>query len=196
MIDGAYIIKKFETYVDDGTELSATDELDLLNKVYNKVWMDRPWEFAKKGYSVSINGVSIALPTDFSSIIETELNGEMKKVVYVGANYYRVVPFSERKNYQNRSGYCWLNMASSLLEFSESVSGTLTFDYIFVPADLTLTTGPAFPERFSHILYHLMAVDDYAIQQFDKARSYANENQAKADDWLERMQIWNALLLV
>jgi hypothetical protein len=41
-----------------------------------------------------------------------------------------------------------------------------------------------------------MAVDDYAIQQFDKAKSYAGENQMKADDWLERMQIWNANLVI
>lgn len=197
MITGADIIKKFETYVDDGTELSSTDELDLLNKVYNKVWMDRPWEFAKKGFSSAINGTSLALPADFAYIIMSSPDeyAEPQRIVWIDNSYYTVVNFSDRRNYQDRSGYCWVDVVSDTLEFSEVVSGTLTYDYVFVPADLTLTTGPAFPERFYPILYHLMAVDDYAIQQFDKAKSYAKENEIKAEDWLERMQIWNANLV-
>lgn len=42
------IIAKFELYVDDSTELSTQEELDLLNKVYQKVADDRPWEILKK----------------------------------------------------------------------------------------------------------------------------------------------------
>lgn len=190
------IIKKFETYVDDSTELSSQDELDLLNKVYRDVWTDRPWEFAKKEYSNTISGTSKALPTDFAYICDTGDSFTPLKRVYVGNSEYRVVNFSDRRTYQNRSGYCWVDMVNQLLVFSGSVSGTLTYDYVFFPVDLTIVDTPLFPSTFHDVLYHLMAVDDYAIQQFDKARSYAPENQKKADYWLSKMAMWNANLVI
>ena len=190
------IIEKFELYVDDGTELSSTDELDLLNQKYQEVCSQRPWEFLKKAYSGAINGTSIALPTDFQYILETEVNELVGKFVFVGERYFKVVPFSDRKQHENTSGYCWINIASNLLEFSETVSGTLEYDYIYTPATLVSTDEPIFPERFHYILAHLMAVDDYMIQQFDKARSYAAENTAKAENLLRQMEFWNANLIV
>lgn len=190
------IIKKFQTYVDDGTELSPSDELDLLNKVYNQVWLDRPWSFSKKVYSNFINGTSISLPTEFAYILETEINGEQKKVIWIDNKYYEVVNFSDRRKYFTKGGYCWVDVASNKLEFTELVFGTLVYDYVFAPPPLLLTNEPLFPERFHHILYHLMAVDDYAIQQFDKAKSYAPENQMKADEWLNKMRFWDANLQV
>jgi len=189
------IINKFETQVDDGTELSAEDELSLLNKVYHLVLENRPWEFLKKPFSGSINGTFINLPDDFGFITEITKNEEQKKIVIIGDNEYKLVNFSERRDYAT-NGYCWVNIALGRLEFNESVNGTVEYDYIYVPEDLEIDDEPVFPSRFSPILYHLMASDDYVIQQFDKARSYANENRAKAEEWLERMAIWNANLQV
>lgn len=193
---GEQIIAKFRTWVDDGTELSATDELDLLNQVYLNVWLDRPWEFAKKGRSETINGTDIALPADFSHILETEVNEEQKKVVWVDDKYYEVINFSDRRNYTGKDGYCWVDIANNKLEFTKLVYGTLTYDYIYTPDDLTLSAEPAFPARFHHCIYHLMAADDYIIQQFDKARSYAKENEEKAQAWITKMAYWNASLQV
>lgn len=190
------IIEKFELYVDDGTELSLSDELDLLNKKYQEVLSERPWEFLKKAFSGAINGTSIALPTDFQYILDTEVNASEGKFVFIGERYYEVVNFSDRRPYLNKSGYCWVNIASGLLEFSESVSGTLTYDYIYTPANLISTDEPIFPARFHDVIYHLMAADDYAIQQFDKAKSYASENANKAEKILEQMRFWNANLQV
>jgi len=184
---GSELIAKFETQVDDITELSASDELDLLNKVYNDVWSDRPWEFTKKGFSGAISGTSIALPSDFAYIFGDE------KIVKVGTVKYTLVSWSERADYDS-AGYCWVDIVNSLLVFSSSVSGTVTYDYIFFPADLTLATSPAFPATFHHILYHLMAMEDYIIQQSDKAKSYAPENQAQADKWMTKLRYWNANL--
>jgi hypothetical protein len=202
---GQELIALFEQQVDDLTELSASSELVLLNKVYNNVWNDRPWEFAKKGFSGSINGVSIALPSDFAYIIENagytdvsqnNVNGNQAgKIVWVGSAYYILVNWSDRKQYENKSGYCWVDIANSLLVFTTSVSGTITYDYIYFPADLTTATSPVFPEAFHHILYHLMATEDYVIQQSDKAKSYAGENKAQAENWLSKLRYWNANLL-
>lgn len=189
------IIKKFELYVDDATELSSQDELDLLNKKYQEVCSDRPWEFLKKGYSNSINGTSIALPDDFQYILDTQVHGIVGRYVFVDEKYYQLVNFQDRSSYKN-SGYCWVNLADETLEFSSSVSGTLTYDYVSFPEDLDATDEPIFPARYHHILYHLMASDDYAIQQFDKAKSYARENEQKAEKLLEQMAIWNASLQV
>jgi hypothetical protein len=185
-MNGAEIIKKFETQVDDITELSASDELDLLNKVYNDVWTDRPWEFSRKQFSGAISGTSIALPADFGYIYGDE------KVVYVNGNKYTVINSYYRNDYYGN--YCWVDVVNSLLVFSTPVSGTVTYDYIFFPADITLATSPVFPESFHHILYHLMATEDYIIQQSDKAKSYAPENQSQADKWLSKMRYWNANL--
>lgn len=194
-MDSAKIISKFELYVDDGTELSATDELELLNKKYQEVCSIMPWEFLKKGFSGTISGTSIDLPTDFQYILETEVNATVGRFVFMGDRYFQLVNFQDRRLYQN-SGYCWVNLGTSKLEFSESLSGTITYDYVHIPDDLELDDEPIFPKRFHHILYHLMASDDYAIQQFDKAKSYANENEAKAEKILEQMKIWNANLQV
>jgi hypothetical protein len=71
-------------------------------------------------------------------------------------------------------------------------STTYQFDYVKIPTAITTATGPAFPSRFHDIIYLGMAVDDYAIQQFDKARSYANENQIKyiKQNPVERWDSW------
>lgn len=188
------IIKKFELFVDDGTELSAAEELDLLNDKYLEICSERPWEFLKKSFSGSINGTSITLPSDFQYILETEVNGVIGKFVFVGEKYYQLVCFQDRKNYENVGGYYWINIADKKLEFSESVSGTLTYNYLSIPNKLEAGESPIFPDRFHRAISYLMATDDYAIQQFDKAKSYAKENEEKAEKLLDQMRYWDANL--
>ena len=64
---GAEIIQKFELQVDDLTELSSADELDLLNKVYKKVLGEKPYECTKKSGSgtLSTSVPYVTLPADF-----------------------------------------------------------------------------------------------------------------------------------
>lgn len=199
------IINRFELWVDDNTELSSSDELDLLNEVYIDVWTDRAWEFSRKSFSSSINGTTISLPSNFSYITENArytdnqsnnlIENQKPRLVLIGENKYKVVDYATRKQYDNKSGYCWVDILNNNLVFSTSVNGTVEYDYIYFPDPLTLTDTPLFPERFHPVLYHLMAVSDYAIQQFDKAKSYAIENQIKADHWLSKLRMWNANLL-
>lgn len=190
---GDEIIAKFEEYVDDGTELSSQEELDLANKIYNKVCNYRPWNFLKAGASGSISGSSITLPTDFACLVNNyEETGP--KTIYLGSvlNPYKIVNWSDRRQYSNQS-VAYIDPTDSTIKFTFTpTETTYEFDYIKIPTALTTSTSPAFPARFHDIIYHGMAVDDYAIQQFDKARSYAPENQAKFDSILKDMSFWDA----
>lgn len=200
------IIAKFELWVDDGTELSASDELDLLNKVYFDVFTERPWEFAKKSFSGTINGTSILLPTDLAYICENGsysdsqrvnvIENSSPKLIWVGNSYFILINWSDRKQYEGKQGYCYIDIVNKTLVFTTSVSGTITYDYVYFPIALTINDEPLFPAVYHPVLYHLMASDDYIIQQFDKAKSYSNENEQKASYWLNKMQMWNANLLV
>jgi hypothetical protein len=197
------IIDKFELYVDDGTELSSSEELDLAQKVYDAVCNNRPWEFLKKTHSATISGNAITLPTDFaymtingqssdSSVAqETETEG---KVIYVGTNLtpVRMVNFSDRRKHQNEN-VAYIDMADGKIKFITTQTDTSAeYDYIKIPPALTLATSPVFPERFHHIIFHGMAIDDYIIQQFDKARSYKDENTVAYNSILRDMAYWNS----
>jgi hypothetical protein len=189
------IIEKFELQVDDSTELSSEEELDLLNKVYLKVCGDRPWEFLKTEFSSVTNGTdNVDLPTNFSYFVE--MDEDMRKLVWVGGSKYYLIKYSDRRFYNGRTDVCYVNIGSNKLYFMVAPSSGLSVsaDYIKVPDLLTLSDSPIFPENYQHALYYLMAVDDFVIQQGNKNESYAPENQNKADSYLKDMRYWNAIL--
>lgn len=209
---GAEIIAQFEQYVDDLTELSSTQELELLNKIYQKVCEDRPWEFCKKEKTGTMTSTTtIAFPSDFSHLLEnynytdngmsTETNSK-PCVVFISSNSgstyspFKVVNWSDRRQYLNTNGVCYIDYASSVITFpyAQSSGALYNFDYKSVPTNLTTGTSPVFPDRFQHAIYHGMAVDDMIIQLFDKARSYAKENQGAYKDYVDSMALWNANL--
>jgi hypothetical protein len=96
----------------------------------------------------------------------------------------------------NTNGVCFIDYSSSVITFpyAQPSNALYNFDYKSVPTNLTTNTSPVFPARFQDILYHGMAVDDMIIQLFDKARSYAKENQAMYQSYLNQMALWNANL--
>jgi hypothetical protein len=203
------IITKFEQYVDDSSELSTAEELALLNKIYHKVCDDRPWEFLKKEASGTMaTTTTITLPTDFGYLLDnynytdnsTSINNNARPVmIFINNNPIQVVNWSDRRQYATSSAYCYLNLSNSTITFpvAQTSSATYSFDYIYIPTDLVgggSPTSPVFPARFHDILYHGMAVDDMICQLFDKARSYAVENQLKYNDYLKSMAYWNSQL--
>lgn len=203
------IITKFELYVDDATELSSAEELDLLQKIYNKVWMDRPWEFAKAQGSgtLSTSLPYVTLPADFASLYENNQttdntvsgdNNAVQKVVFIGSTYtpYQVINWSDRRQYLNKLGYAYLDMVNLRLYFTSqpTVADSYEFDYIKFADTLTTSSTPAFPARFHDILYHGMAIEDDIILRFPKAQSYAPENTAMFQKYLGEMAYWNANL--
>jgi hypothetical protein len=203
-LTGQNIIDKFEVYLDDTSELSAEDELDLADDICRQIYNDRPWEFLKKPYAGTTDGTNaIALPTDFGYLLETEeftdnsrvveMNASPKTIL-VGGNKYQVVNFSDRRQYANRGSFCYVDLLNKQIVFTVTPASGLAvdYDYIHVPAKLTLETSPAFPAEYHSMVYHGMAVDDYIIQQFDKAKSYLPENQAKYQAKLANLVYWNA----
>lgn len=202
-------ILRFEQYLDDTSELSSSEELNLAQKVYDDICNATEWEILKKTASGTLSTTLpyVTLPTDFNHICSNAEHTDntisyqgnsAPKVVFVGTNnqQYRLINWSDRRQYENSDGYCYVDIVNGRLYFTKqpSSSQSYSFDYIYVPTALTLTTSIIFPERFNSLIYHGMAVDGYIIQQFDKAKSYAKENQIKYDNKLEEMKLWNASL--
>lgn len=189
------IIDKFNLYFDDGSELSSDEELDLAEKVYRKVLDHKDWEFLKKEYSgtTSTSVPYIALPDDFKNITVNydDEYGEPNQVVFVGPNndIYRVIPFSQRRNYRDADGYCYIDMRQNRLYFTKqpSEAKSVEFDYIYKPDALTTSTSPVWDDDHHDIIHHGMVVDAYSIDQTEKGRAYYAENMEAYNEILQRM---------
>jgi hypothetical protein len=192
------IIDLFHLFTDDTTELSAAEELALANRVYQRV-CSKPFEFLKTNVTGTIASGAITLPTDFLYLTENTQTTDMSvnqgqqvsKAVYVNGSPVSVVNFSDRVN----SNGAYLDLANSKIVFTDTTtSGTYSFDYIKIPADLTLATSPVFPSKYHEVIAYGMAVDGFITQLFDKAKSYAPENQAKYNSILADLNMYNANL--
>ena len=207
------IITTFELIVNDVTELSTSEELALLNRVYNRICTERPWEFLKTQTSGTMSGSGdggfyITTPSDFAYFVENNQytdnaigiqNNAAPKVIYVGSNYtpYQIVNFSDRRSYRTVAGYAYLDLANSKIYFTGTpLSTTYEFDYLKVPAALTAGDTPVIPTRFQPMLAFGMASENDILQLSPKATSYAPENQAKYLSYLQDMSYWNSLLIL
>lgn len=203
----AEIIALFELYVDDTTELSTAEELALLNRVYQTVCDDRPWEFLKKEASGSMSTTTtIAVPSDFSQFLENrgytdnsevpDYDSTPTGILINGTKWLKAVDWSTRRQYANQDGYAYYDARQNTITatYPQPSGAAYSFDYKMVPTDLLIGTSPVFPSRFHPMLAYAMAVDDMIIQLFDKARSYAGENNAKYRAQLAQMALWNANL--
>ena len=199
------IITSFELQIDDTTDLSSTEELRLLNKIYNDICSLLPWEFLKKAFTgtTSTTVDYIALPSDFQYIVQNanytdSSYSAFRPVVFVGPSFvpYQVVSWSDRRQYRNQDGYCYVDIVNSRLCFTKQPTEALAveFDYIYIPADLTLSDSPVFPARFHDAIKYAMSVEDNIIQQSDKAKSYAAENKQLYKEAIADMRLWNANL--
>jgi len=202
---GQAIINSFQLYVDDQADLSSVETLALMNKWYRRVLENRPWSFLKKDHTATLTSDEfIPLPADFGYILENDLTSrevmgsyERRTVVFVGEQYepWVVIPFSERRDYRDRSGYCWVDIRQNRLYFSKNpgVGKTIEFDYIYVPDDLTLATSPVFPDRFQPVIYHGMATDHNVIEQSEKGLSYRDENFGLYESYMADMAYWDSI---
>lgn len=207
---GNDIINKFHLYCGDSSELSTQDELDLLNKVYQDVMNQRPWEFLKSSASGTIqtDGVTswIILPYNFRYFIEngektdnsqTIYNNASPKVVFIGPNYtpVQIVNFSDRRQVRNTSGFAYPDMANQKLIFTwNPTDTTYEMDYIKSWEALTLTNSPIFPEDLHDMLFQGMAIDSVIINLFDRSHSYAKENTDAYNDMLKKLFYYNSQL--
>lgn len=198
------IINEFELQVSDITELSTSEELNLLNKVYKRVCSERPWEILKKSSNGSIlsdsEGSYIPLPTDFQYLSESAdftdnsiawQGNTIPKLLYINNDPMKIVNFSDRRQYKSNN-VAFVDLANNKIRFTKDQSGTYDFDYVSEPADLTLTDTPVFPSRFRDIFIYAMAVENDILQLSEKAKSYLAENQAKYLKALQNLEYWNA----
>lgn len=202
----AEIIAKFHLFMDDTSELSSQEESDLFDKIHAAVAADRPWEIYRKPFtgtqSTSVD--YIALPSDFAYVLQNHnyTGDDMEArgpVVFVGSSYtpYRIINYGDRRQYRNQDGFAYIDIVNNRLVFTKQPASaqSVEFDYSSAPAALGLNDSPAIPARFHDIYYHLMCVDDFIIQQSDKAKSYAAENRTRAADYYASMSLWNANLV-
>lgn len=202
----AEIITKAQLYLDDSSSLSTQEFSDLFDKVYRIISSDRPWEGTKSEASTttSTSVPYVALESDFLYLTAnhnmTDASYEAgRPVVFVGTTYqpYYVVSWSDRRQYRNNNGYAYIDTGNSRLVFTKQPTAELPVEYDYhkqMPA-LGLTDSPWFPAEFHDGIYHGMCVDDFVIQQSDKAKSYQSDNQKMFDNYLERMSYWNSQLI-
>lgn len=203
----AETILKFHLYMDDTSELSSEEEEALFDKIYSKVMTDRPWEISKREATGTLSTTVpyVTLPTRFAYIVEnanyTENNAYAADgpCVFVGTalKKYRIISWSDRKQYENQGGYAYVDIVNNRLVFTKQpeAAETYSFDYVAFPTPLLTTESPVFPSDYHHVIYHGMCVDDFIIQQSDKAKSYAAENNAMYKSYMDDMALWNARLV-
>ena len=175
------IISRYNLQVDDSSQLSSTEELDLANEVYVDVCNDRPWEWLKTTATgnTSITLPYIALPADFKEITA---NKDGVSVVFVGTDYseYGVIGFSSRRDYRDQDGFCYLDIPNQRLYFTLQPTSVkaIEYDYIKIPATLTTTTSPLVTtDQFGKMIAYGMAAKFAPIEGSNKITSYAGENR-------------------
>lgn len=199
------IIDTFNLLVDDTTELSTSEALSLAEKIYRKVLSNRTWEFLKKEFTGTTNGTTITLPSDFGYLVDNynytdntieTVQRSRPCVVFIGNQQYRVVNWSDRRQYASDNRVCWIDIVNGNLVFAVAPTAgqTVSFDYIYNPAALTLVTSPVFPSTYHDIIPYGMAVDDMGMQIFDKNKSYAKENEAKFNSYMADLAYYNSQL--
>jgi len=192
------IIDKLELYAGDSTDLSSTDELDLIQKKYNQVLEEHDWEFLKKTATgtLSTSLQYVTAPADFRSFAKNYQS--YKKVIYIGSNYdaYEIVPFDNRREFRDQKGYAYYDALNARIYFTRQpdTADTYEFDYLHIPTALTTSTSPIFPVRYWDALYHSALMDNDIIQLSDKARREYKENEAAYRTIIDKMVSWNATL--
>lgn len=198
------IITKFQLQVDDQTELSSDEELDLFNDIYQETAFQRPWNILKTSATGTVVNNEIALPTDFAYIYnnrnfagnDTYAN---LPVIFIGSNYepYYIINFDQRRQYRNQKGYAYIDYAQDKIVFLDTPSDTsYEFDYIKVPPTLGLNDTPLFPERFHKKFAFDMAIQDSIIQMSDKIADLVTVNKAEADRYMRSMEMWDSKLTI
>ena len=190
------IIERFHLQVDDSSELSTSEEFDLLNEIYTNVQNDRPWEWLKATATgnTSTSVPYIALPADFKEISQ---NKDNRSVVFVGSDYseYTVIPFESRRDFRNTDGFCYIDVPNQRLYFTLQPTSVKAIEYDYIKVAPTLTTGTSplvTSDQFGKMLAYGMSEKFSPIEQSDKSKSYANENRSTYLSMLQDFAVQDA----
>lgn len=193
------IITRFNLQIDDASELSDSEALDLANEVYEEVANDRPWEWLRATVTATLSPSLpyVALPADFKQIMP---NLDNEAVVLVGTNYtpYKVIPYADRHSYRDQFGYCYVDTINSRLVFTKqpTVADAIEYDYVKIQPALTAGTSPLFRAGYHRMIAYGMAARFNPIEQTEKGNSYQGENQAMYEKMLSDMAVEDAEIKV
>lgn len=190
---GESIIKEFRTYVDDGSELSLSEEIKLLNKKYNELANDRPWEWCRTLHTAAItpSDTYIDLPDTFRYFMP---DPELDAVgFWLGTSFYPIYPYAQRRA---RRGQAYIDNNRLYLPENHRLTGTIEMDICIEPDAFTLanyaTMTPAFRNGFHSILTHMMALDFAILDQMEAAFSKEEQNKTAYNNYYEDMALEDA----
>lgn len=201
------IITKATLYLDDTSELSTQEFSDLFDQKYRVINSDRPWEGTKAEGTgtTSISVPYVTLASDFLYLTQnynytdSVAYESSRPVVFVGSTFdpYQVVSWSDRRRYRDQDGFAYIDFSLGRLVFTKqpTTAKAVEYDYHKQMPVLTDNDEPWFPEEFHDALYHAMCIDDFVIQQSEKAQSYKSEHEEKYKQAMDRMALWNANLI-
>jgi hypothetical protein len=200
------IIEKAKLYLDDSSELSDAEWSDLFDKFYRIFNSSHTWE-GTKAEGTGTTSTSVAYITLATGFLYLTANANMtdasyeagRPVVYRGSTYrpYQVVSWSDRRSYRDQEGFAFIDIPNNRLEFTKlpTVAEAVEYDYHRQMPELAGSESPWFPAEYHDWLYHRMVSDDFMIQQSDKAKSYAKENRAAAEEIMNNAKWQNSQLV-
>lgn len=184
----AEIIRQFEVYVDDLTELSTDEEYALLNKILRTIYANRNWEFLRKQATVVFTEPNAGqLPNDFMSLME---NYEDEIRVFIGSYPYEVISMKDKRGNSYKTAF-YIDLAENKIKCTQDIGigTTVDFDYKYLPEKIKTTDAEdasaiVLPEIVRHYLPQIMAIDDDIIQKTEGGRSNIKLNIMSAKDLL------------
>ena len=202
---GNDIIKKFELWTDDQTELSTDEEIFLANEKQREILNETVWEFLRKSATGSFSGGEIDLTTvapDFKHLMANYSEDPVtyptptETVVFVGEAPYRIINMGMRNQFLNQN-VCWVDLVANKIKFANaSIGGTFEFDYQHSPEDFTANTAPALPKDHRLVIVYAMLIDDDIIQKTEKGRTNVKENAAQYGRLLSNLKSYNAKFML
>lgn len=192
---GEEITTRFNLQIDDASELSDDETLELANEVYDEIANDRPWEWLRTtATGITSTTVSyVNLPANFRAMMP---NLDNEQVVFVGTSFtpYKVVPYADRHSYRDQGGYCYIDVPNGRLVFTKQPTDAeaIEYDYLKVHDPIEADSGPLFRPAHHKIIVFGMAAAFNPIEQTEKSRSYQTENQDKYDELLATMGVEDA----
>lgn len=191
---GKDLREQLQFYVDD-EGLSATRELLLINQAYQTVCTEKYWNFLVKEDSsntLTTGTTSYSLPTDFVYLNKVYIFDPTEN------NYEEVtiVPFQRRMEFQNTTGYCYIDSANNNIIFlspnqvQANTGKTLVISYQYMPEDIEEGTEPVFNKAF-HRLLALEGARIFWLNDQQEDGTWSRDIRREYDDLKNKMIEWD-----
>lgn len=162
-------------------DLTSAQEVALLNRCYTELQLHKLWNWLKETTTLTFSDGEADLPSDFRSYTRDHN-------LYYLNTAFPVLPRDRVRD----SDYCIYKSGDKLVKKGINQE-VLELDYIKVADALTTETSPIFAASFHVMLAHLMAARLDMQEQVEKGRTYAPENLAIYQDYLDRLVLEDSL---